>query len=241
MTGEVERGIVQPAADAGRDVRAHRLLYVGALLFLGGLVWLAVVYFAQGQQLAAVQTELSGQHDATNTLSTQANLLADQVRRLGGTPVVVPAQPGPAGSTGATGAQGQRGPQGIPGESPPCLAMATQCVGATGPAGPAGPAGAEGKAGAAGTQGPGGPAGPAGADGQTGPAGPQGVSVTDVEPVRQDDGSCVWVVSMHDPATGANSTVTHPAGDAACPAAPPSSPPTTPAVLPTGTTIRRRN
>lgn len=234
MTGEVERGIVQPAADAGRDVRSHRLLYVGAVLFVGGLLWLAVAYFTQGQQLADVKA-------TTSTLSTQANQLADQVRGLGHTPVVEPAQVGPTGATGAAGPlgpAGQRGPQGEPGVSPPCMSTPTQCVGPAGAKGDQGTAGAEGKAGADGAQGPGGPAGPTG---PAGPAGPQGVSVTDVAPVRQDDGSCVWVVSMHDPATGANSTVTHPAGDAACPTAPPLSPPTTPAVLPTGTTIRRRN
>lgn len=64
--------------------------------------------------------------------------------------------------------------------------------------------------------------------GEPGVQGAQGVSVTDVAPIRDDNGQCQWVVSLHDPATGKDSTVTHPASDAAC--APP--PSTTPNPIP---------
>lgn len=49
-----------------------------------------------------------------------------------------------------------------------------------------------------------------------GPQGLQGVSVSDVEFDRDDSGTCMVVVTLHNPATGNNSTITHPAGDAAC-------------------------
>ncbi|MGH3096489.1 MAG: hypothetical protein ACRDMV_10895 [Streptosporangiales bacterium] len=62
----------------------------------------------------------------------------------------------------------------------------------------------------------GGCAGPAGPVGPSGEQGSQGVSVTDVAFQRDSSGTCQVVVSLHDPATGADSTVTHPAGSAAC-------------------------
>lgn len=55
-----------------------------------------------------------------------------------------------------------------------------------------------------------------GTNGTDGKDGAQGVSVTDVAPIRDDNGQCQWVVTLHDPATGKDSTVTHPASDAAC-------------------------
>ncbi|MCU1680927.1 MAG: hypothetical protein JWQ81_1666 [Amycolatopsis sp.] len=61
-----------------------------------------------------------------------------------------------------------------------------------------------------------------------GGTGAQGVSVTDVEFQRDDAGTCQVVVSLHNPATGDDTTATHPAGDAACPAAPTTSAPILP-------------
>lgn len=69
-------------------------------------------------------------------------------------------------------------------------------------------------------------------DACTGQAGPQGVSVTDVSFDRSTDGTCQAVIALHNPATGADSTITHPAGDAACPA--PASPTTVPTTTPDG-------
>ncbi|MGH3536357.1 MAG: hypothetical protein ACRDQG_16820, partial [Pseudonocardiaceae bacterium] len=59
-------------------------------------------------------------------------------------------------------------------------------------------------------------AGPAGKPGAAGQQGAQGVSITDLKFQRDSSGSCHVVVSLHNPADGTDSTVTHPAGDAAC-------------------------
>jgi hypothetical protein len=60
-------------------------------------------------------------------------------------------------------------------------------------------------------------AGTAGQNGTNGTQGAQGVSITDLVFQRDSSGACQAVVTLHDPATGTDSTVTHPAGDAACP------------------------
>jgi hypothetical protein len=56
--------------------------------------------------------------------------------------------------------------------------------------------------------------------GSSGGTGAQGVSVSDVEFQRDSSGACMVVVTLHDPSSGNDSTVTHPAGDAACQAPP---------------------
>lgn len=99
--------------------------------------------------------------------------LAQQVKELGGHPVVKPGQlPGPVGPTGP---QGEAGPAGPPGPQGP--------RGVAGPMGPEGPVGGMGRpgdtgpvgdTGATGPQGPAGPQGPKGDPGPQGPAGPQG-------------------------------------------------------------------
>lgn len=57
----------------------------------------------------------------------------------------------------------------------------------------------------------------AGATGPTGAQGAQGASITDLAFVRDSSGQCQVVVTLHDPASNTDSTVTHAAGDAACP------------------------
>ena len=60
-------------------------------------------------------------------------------------------------------------------------------------------------------------AGQPGAAGANGATGPQGVSITDLVFARDSSGQCQAVVTLHDPASGIDTQVTHPAGDAACP------------------------
>jgi hypothetical protein len=111
-----------------------------------------------------------------------AEKLAQQVRRLGGQPIVEPSNlppaPGAAGSPGtpgATGAPGPRGPQGVPGPRGPRGERGqTGATGAGGTAGQVGAAGEQGPAGPKGEQGDTGPAGAKGDKGDPGPAGPQG-------------------------------------------------------------------
>lgn len=59
--------------------------------------------------------------------------------------------------------------------------------------------------------------------GTDGAQGVQGASITDMNFARDATGQCQVVVTLHDPATGTDSTITHPAGDAACPLIPPTS------------------
>jgi hypothetical protein len=54
-------------------------------------------------------------------------------------------------------------------------------------------------------------------NGCAGESGAQGVSVTDVQFERDSAGVCQAVVTLHNPADGTDSTVTHEAGTAACP------------------------
>lgn len=123
---------------------------VAAALGLAGFAFLVVT--VQG---------LSGELRTANEARDQ---LAQQVERLGASPVAGP--PGSRGEPGK-GAAGPVGPSGSPGEQ-----GATGEPGPVGPTGPVGPSGSPGSDGAGET----GPSGAAGADGQSvvGPAGPQG-------------------------------------------------------------------
>ncbi|EOD66915.1 collagen, partial [Amycolatopsis vancoresmycina DSM 44592] len=146
MTGDpIDRTLVQPAAEQARDDRSHRLLYFAGALIVLGVLGLAVWSWV------SIHT-LQGRIDAATASGQQ---LYDQVKQLGGTPIVAPPQqPGPTGATGPAGPLGPMGPTGAPGQSPPCLATETQCIGPAGPTGPAGTAGAPGETGPAGPTGP---------------------------------------------------------------------------------------
>lgn len=63
-------------------------------------------------------------------------------------------------------------------------------------------------------------AGTPGVNGKDGATGPQGVSITDLVFQRDSSGVCQAIVTLHDPATNTDNTVSHPAGDAACPLLP---------------------
>lgn len=133
---------------------------VAIIVFLVGLfVWIVVEVVDVKDKLAAAQ---------------HANqVLAQQVRDLGGTPRIGPA--GAAGTAGSPGLPGAAGAPGSPGQPGP--AGKQGAAGSTGPAGRTGAPGAsiQGPAGATGATGPKGDpgaAGQAGADGKTGPAGP---------------------------------------------------------------------
>lgn len=123
---------------------------VGVLLAVFILGWVVVTMQQMGHDL--------------RTANETRDALAQQVERLGESPVVSP--PGSRGQPGASvvGPPGPQGDQGAPGP-----------IGPTGPVGPSGSPGADGKDGAAGVGTPG-PTGAPGTDGQSvvGPAGPKG-------------------------------------------------------------------
>ena len=155
MTSEQARTIVdQATSHAVRDVRARHTTWVAFAVLLASIV-LAAFWF--GPRLAEVDDRSQAQDTRIGQLVAQADknaadgqALRDQVVRLGGTPVVEPAQPGTAGATGATGPVGQSGRDGRDGVTPPCMAEPDRC---RGPVGAAGAAGADGKDGANGADG----------------------------------------------------------------------------------------
>jgi hypothetical protein len=266
MTNQETSDATNEAAADARANGAHRLLLLLGITGVLGVLVLAAALLWQN-------AHINGLRDAGNTTASQAQQLAQQVRSLGGTPVVTPATPGPQGPTGAQGpgpsdaqiadavtrylqvhppAAGQPATPAMvatavaayltvnppqPGRAPTAqeITTATSTYLATHPTEFQGVPGAAGAAGQNGVNGKdatdaqvaaavdaycsirGACVGTTGAMGQAGDQGQQGVSVTDVAPVRRSDGSCVWVVSLHDPATGKDSTVTHPANDVACP------------------------
>lgn len=117
-----------------------------------------------------VTATVSTLHTDRDRLEQQVTSLADQVRALGGDPVVSP-QPGEPGSPGPPG---NSGPPGVTGPSGPPGATVTGPAGPQGAPGEAGPPGDPGPAGPQGEQGPRGEKGEPGQQGEPGPACPVG-------------------------------------------------------------------
>jgi type II secretory pathway pseudopilin PulG len=165
----VEPDPVEQAAADAVDTKGRRWLIALVALAVVGVLVLGISFFVLWQRGAE-------QNDAIRTLASQGTQLQDQVRSLGGTPVVsneqISGPAGVAGERGEAGAQGIPGPQGLPGATGPTGEPGTSGQpGAPGTAGVDGQNGVPGEAGPAGPQGEPGPAGPAG---ETGPQGPQG-------------------------------------------------------------------
>jgi hypothetical protein len=163
---------VSRAAEAAIDHRGHKLMWICLGAVVVGLALLAVA-------LVSVLSGQDRQGDAITSLRAQADRavsaaqqLADQVRSMGGQPVVQPPAPGAQGPAGAAGAQGPQGVSGPTGPSGP--PGPTGPSGAPGAGGDTGPAGSDGAAGADGAPGPQGPAGPTGPQGPQGPKGDTG-------------------------------------------------------------------
>lgn len=89
MTGEIDRTIVQPAAEAGRDRGLRWLLLVGVALLLVPMTFLAVQYFAQHGEITELQ-------QTSDSRAVDVGKLAQQVKSLGATPVVQPPPAVPA-------------------------------------------------------------------------------------------------------------------------------------------------
>lgn len=231
MTDPIEQRIVQPAAHDARDGRSHLIIYAAGAAVVAGIIGLALLWWGQHGQITQLRAD-------GNTTASQAQQLANQVRSLGGTPVVEPASPGPQGpqglpgSNGATGSTGQTGAQGVPGQKGD-----KGDTGAAGTNGSNGQNGNDGKTGPSGEPGATGAQGPAGAQGATGPAGPAGADGEPGQPpsgwtTTYPDGStetCQRAANF-DPASPQYECTVQPAGGSSTPA-------TTSAVLPF---VRRR-
>jgi hypothetical protein len=274
VTDDLTRTIVQPAAKDAVDNRAHRLLYLMVALVVVGIGALGWLYVSQSQHAQAQDQRISRLVDLGNDAAKQSQVLADQVKALGATPIVQPAQPAPSGPTviqtvpipgpGPTQAQidaavaayiaahppaaGKNATPAMiatavaeyltanpptPGRPPTVQEIATAAANwftshASEFQGPPGKAATDAQAVAAidaycsahaKCAGPPGATGAKGDSGPQGPQGPQGVSFTDLRFVRSSSGTCQAIATFHDPATGKDSSVTHSAGDAACPVA----------------------
>lgn len=216
MTNEQVHQIVEGAAEhAVKDVKARRSTWVAFVVLLLCIL-AAVAYY--GPRLASVSSHAQEQDSRISDLivkadrnANDANALADQVRRLGGTPIVVPAPAAPAGQPGAAGANGVNGRDG---QSPPCLLTPAQCQGAAGQPGTAGTNGANGTNGTDGVDGKTPPCyaepaqcrGTNGAPGQPGERGAPGPACPDgYEPrpavITAPDGSTYQGVACVDPTT----------------------------------------
>ncbi len=141
----------------GNGLRLVRrnLILAGTVLLAVGLGLLVVLEYQD------VRARLA-------TADRNNQILAQQVRDLGGTPKVTPA-PGPTGPAGASGQPGASGSSGQNGRN-----GSNGSAGSPGPTGAKGAAGSPGPSGATGAQGVAGPAGKDGADGKDGATGPQG-------------------------------------------------------------------
>jgi hypothetical protein len=122
VTDELRETVVGPAAKDARNPRARRWLALlavvaaaSALAFAG----IAAEVFLREADLQTQVTTLAGNAKALADNAKQNNAaaqtLADQVRKLGGTPVVSP-PPGPTGAAGPAGPTGTAG-RGITGSS----------------------------------------------------------------------------------------------------------------------------
>jgi hypothetical protein len=142
-------------AEARRWRRGDALVVTGAVALGAVLAWIVLT--------------VSGLTHDLRAETARGDALAEQVRGLGGTPVVGPSgSPGEPGEsvTGPPGEKGERGEVGSPGPS--------GSPGKNGATGASGAPGAVGPSGLPGAVGPTGPAGPQGVQGEQGVMGPQG-------------------------------------------------------------------
>lgn len=181
MTGDIDRTVVQPAADDARDTGGHRLIAFGLVMMFVGILGLVVFGVVLAARLSSARTDLTSANGTAQSAYSAVQQLSKQVHDLGGIPVATAPAPGAPGQAGANGAPGLTGATGPKGDT-----------GATGPAPstdflfslikPLIPAPVPGTNGADGAPGATGPKGDPGTPGATGPKGDPGVNGTDGAP-----------------------------------------------------------
>ena len=98
MTGDsIDRSVVQPAAEQARDSHTHRLWYAAGALVVIGVLGLAAWAWLS---IHSLRDEVIAADTRTDRALTSVQQLYDQVKGMGGTPVV------PAPAAGPTGPQG---------------------------------------------------------------------------------------------------------------------------------------
>lgn len=184
MTSDnVEQTVVQPAADDAAAPQTRRLIVV-----------LVATALAMGAgAIALIMLWHNDSKDLESALRSDITQLSEQVRGLGGTPVVsapgapgVDGQPGADGRDGVDGKDGDPGAPGADGTSPACLTEPRQCRGIDGQNGAPGQDGTPGKDGTDGQDATGVP-GPPGDKGDPGTPGapPAGWTWTDSDGRQQ--------------------------------------------------------
>lgn len=172
MTGDIDRTVVQPAADDARDDASHRWFFAGMAIMLLGVLGLTVFGFVLAARLSAAHDDLGAANATAQSAYSAVQKLSKQVQDLGGTPVATapaPGSPGQAGATGAQGFTGATGPKGDTGAAGP--APSTDFLfSLIKPLIPAPVAGVDGKDGKDGVN---------GKDGAPGPVGPTPACMTD--------------------------------------------------------------
>jgi len=185
MTGDIDRTVVQPAADDARDDASHRWFFAGMAIMLVGVLGLTAFGFVLATRLSDAKTQLTTSDATAQSAYSAVQQLSKQVQDLGGTPVAsapAPGSPGQAGATGAMGPGGAVGPKGDTGAVGPApstdflfslikplipapIPGTNGTPGATGATGPKGDPGVS-------VKGDPGTNGTNGVDGATGPPGP---------------------------------------------------------------------
>jgi len=115
MTGDIDRTVVQPAADDARDDASHRWFFAGMAIMLVGVLGLTAFGFVLATRLSDAKTQLTTSDATAQSAYSAVQKLSKQVQDLGGTPVAsapAPGSPGQAGATGAPGPGGATGPKG---------------------------------------------------------------------------------------------------------------------------------
>jgi len=171
-------------------IKAKMVMWASLVVVVLALLAIAATLLIQsssrGERIAAYRADsaamlklIADQRDDLNSYAAAADLLAAQVERRGGDPVVDPADlPGPAGAPGLSGLDGEDGRDGRDGRTGPRGPRGYPGAGTDGASGidgrdsiTPGPDGAPGPQGDQGPPGPAGADGPAGQDGARGPAG----------------------------------------------------------------------
>jgi len=138
VTTDQVKTVIDEAVDESRDGFGRRVIVASILVVFAGVVVLAYTMLRGFERIDSLQGQ-ADDHART------AQMLAEQVTRLGGTPVVQPPTvAGPTGPAGPAGRDGTNGRDGQNGTTPPCVSEPPQCRGADGEPGTNGQDGQDG-------------------------------------------------------------------------------------------------
>lgn len=105
MTAEQEKTVIDEAVVDARDGTGRRVIVAGGLLLVIGVSVLVFAVLRGFERIDSLESQADSLVQQSDSNARSAQLLADQVTRLGGVPVVQPptAQQGPPGDRGPAG------------------------------------------------------------------------------------------------------------------------------------------